>query len=216
MTGAAVATVCHMILTRDATSLLIVAAVLLAGCQTADDQLIDLPPTDRGTAVATATPTMAETDCMRPDVTSADMPDLHPSVDSYEAGVVRISDDAAGCNQFEIPVRIADDGDKRGHGLMEVEFLPDGVGMWFDGYTEDRTGGFYMKNTLVPLQIAYVAADGRIVDLVEMVPCEADPCDTYPPDAPYRTTLEVPSGWFDSVGIDVGDHIELVDRENAG
>lgn len=177
--------------------------VFLASCQSAGDQLVDLPPD-----VASVTATDAAADCD----TSApfpEVPDLHPSVDGYDAGVVRLDGEGLEC-AVDVAVRIADTPDERAHGLMEVPSLPDGVGMWFAGYTEDRTGGFYMKNTLVPLDIAYVDADGIIVDVLAMDPCEADPCPTYDPSGPYRTTLEVPQGWFARVGVGEGDTARLV------
>jgi hypothetical protein len=131
------------------------------------------------------------------------VPPLHPSVDGYAAGAVEV---AGGDRVQPVLVRIADVDDERRHGLMEVESLPDGVGMWFV-YTEDRTGGFWMKNTLVPLDIAYVDADGVIVHVADAVPCEADPCPTYPPPSPYRNVLEVRAGYLADNGFGVGDHV---------
>lgn len=142
-----------------------------------------------------------------PVVHTTDVPPLHPSVDSYPRDHVDI--EAAGTTH-RIAVLVADTSARRQHGLMEVPDLPDGVGMLFVGYDRDRTGGFWMKNTLVPLTIAYLAADGTIVDLIDMAPCGAEPCPSYPPDTPYRSALEVRQGWFADHGIDEGAVVRRV------
>ena len=193
---------------------LLAVAILTAGCQTAADQLVDLPPTDRAVTpdpVATTTE-FSESACERADV--APMPDLHPSVDDYPEGVVELIRDGDPCG-IRIPVLVADTPERRSHGLMEVPVVPDGVGMWFGGYTEDRTGGFWMMGTRTDLDIAYIDVNERIVDIIAMEVCSEEPCPTYPPDAPYRTTLEVAPGWFTSVGITEGDRVHLVSREDG-
>lgn len=162
----------------------LVAVVLVTGC---------------GTGEATPAPT--------PVQSFATVPALHPSVDDWEAGVVEVV--PGGGVVHRVAVRVARTSPQRRHGLMEVEALPDGAGMWFV-YREDRTGGFWMKNTLVPLDIAYVDADGRIVSIADAVPCRADPCPSYPPTVPYRTVLEVPAGYLDRIGAAVGDTARLV------
>ena len=134
-------------------------------------------------------------------VHATEVPPLHPSVDGYPQESVEI---VASGRVHRLSVLVAGTTAQRQHGLMEVPELPDGVGMLFVGYDRDRTGGFWMKDTLVPLTIAYLDADGTIVDLVDMEPCEADPCPSYPPDSPYRSALEVRQGWFADHGIEVG------------
>jgi uncharacterized membrane protein (UPF0127 family) len=66
-------------------------------------------------------------------------------------------------------------------------------------WPDDVSSGFWMKDTLIPLDIAFFAADGSLVDRLSMVPCEADPCPSYRPSGPYRTALEVPAGGFEGV-----------------
>ena len=58
-----------------------------------------------------------------------------------------------------------------------------GTGMVFL-YPSDVAEAYWMKNTLVPLSIAFVAADGRVVSVAEMTPCKADPCPSYRPAGP--------------------------------
>jgi uncharacterized membrane protein (UPF0127 family) len=52
-------------------------------------------------------------------------------------------------------------------------------------------GGFWMKNTLVPLTIVFFNADGERVRRLSMVPCRADPCRIYSPGRLYRFALEL-------------------------
>jgi len=132
-------------------------------------------------------------------------PALHPSVDDYPAGRV-VVDPGDGAALLPVVVRVADDSQRRSHGLMEVEEVPDGVGMWFT-YDEDHTGGFWMKGTRTDLDIAWVDDRGRIVAIETMIVCEADPCPSYDPGAAYRTALEVRSGWYADNGVEVGDRI---------
>lgn len=132
-------------------------------------------------------------------------PPLHPSVDHYPAGRV-VVDPGDGAELLPVVVRVADDPERRSHGLMEVEEVPDGAGMWFV-YESDHTGGFWMKGTRTDLDIAWVDDRGRIVAIETMTVCEADPCPSYDPGAAYRTALEVRSGWFGDHDVEVGDRI---------
>ena len=77
--------------------------------------------------------------------------------------------------------------------------VPQGTGMVFL-YPADVAGAFWMKNTLVPLSIAFVAADGRVVSVAEMTPCKADPCPSYAPAGPYRYAVELAAGAFGAAG----------------
>ena len=93
------------------------------------------------------------------------------------------------------------DAQQRGRGLMEVTDLQGYSGMVFV-YEEDVANGFYMRNTPTPLSIAWVAADGGVVTITDMAPCEdRDGCPTYSPDGPYRYAIEVFQGDLDDLGI---------------
>lgn len=107
-----------------------------------------------------------------------------------------------------IEVLIADNDKRRGHGLMYKEQLPLDKGMAFL-YPDDTGGGFWMKNTLIALSIAFFSADGKIVRILDMEPCEEDPCPVYDPGVTYRGALEVNKGRFDAWGIAEGDRIEV-------
>ncbi len=68
---------------------------------------------------------------------------------------------------------------------------------------------FWMKNTLIPLSVAFWDDDGRVLDILEMTPCTTDSCPTYTPRAPYTTALEMNAGWFRRHGVQIGDPVEL-------
>ena len=100
-------------------------------------------------------------------------------------------------------VMTAEDAAQRARGLMEVtdESLGGYDGMLFL-FPVDSTGGFWMRNTPMPLSIAYLSADGEIVSTTDMEPCEDSPeCPSYPAGGSYRMALEVPRGRLDDVGV---------------
>jgi uncharacterized membrane protein (UPF0127 family) len=69
-------------------------------------------------------------------------------------------------------------------------------------YDEDATGGFWMRDTPMPLSIAYLDAGGRIVSTTDMAPCGDSPdCPEYPAAGPYRYAVEVPRGRLDDIGL---------------
>jgi uncharacterized protein len=109
-----------------------------------------------------------------------------------------------------LTLEIADSPDERARGLMGRTSLAADSGMLFV-YDEPASGGFWMKDTLVPLSIAFLDAGGRILRTLDMEPCRADPCPVYDPGVVYRSALEVNRGAFDRLGVRAGDVIE-VDR----
>src|SRR5688572_17261170 len=85
-----------------------------------------------------------------------------------------------GSEQVAVAVEVADSEEEWSVGLMNRESLPEDAGMIFL-FPEDRRGGFWMKNTLIPLSIAFVAPGGEILRILDMEPCRADPCKIYDP-----------------------------------
>ena len=80
---------------------------------------------------------------------------------------------------------------QRGRGLMFRKRAPsDGMLFVFRTAT---SGGFWMKNTLVPLKIVFFDSAGRQVRPMRMTPCAKDPCRIYDPGKQYRFALELPS-----------------------
>lgn len=105
-------------------------------------------------------------------------------------------------------VEIAEEAHEQRKGLMGVETLPEDEGMAFV-FDEPSDTPFWMKDTLVPLSIAFVDDAGRVIGVRDMEPCEADPCPTYGIDRPFVLAIEANLGWFDRAGIEVGDRAEL-------
>ncbi len=63
-----------------------------------------------------------------------------------------------------------------------------------------------MKDTLIPLDIAFFAEDGSLVDLLSMVPCTEEACPWYYPSGPYRSAIEVEKGGFEGLSEVVLSH----------
>ena len=126
-----------------------------------------------------------------------------PAPEAEAAVVIRTAD-----GPVELDVELADTSDERATGLMGRERIGphDGMAFTFGAPTE---GTFWMKNTLIPLSIAFWDEDGRIVGILDMEPCTDDPCPTYGPGVPYVGALEVEQGAFDEHGVEVGDRLEL-------
>lgn len=90
-------------------------------------------------------------------------------------------------------VAFADDPTERARGLMGVEDFGDVDGMLF-AFAEDSSTGFWMKDTLVPLDVAFFDRAGILVDALTMEPCEADPCPVYLASEAFAWALETPAG----------------------
>jgi uncharacterized membrane protein (UPF0127 family) len=112
----------------------------------------------------------------------------------------------AGGRPVTVRLEVAADPAARTTGLMGRTEVPEGTGMVFL-YPGDVAEAYWMKNTLVPLSIAFVAADGRVVSVAEMTPCTADPCPSYPPDGRYRYAVELSAGAFEAAGVGEGDRV---------
>ena len=92
-------------------------------------------------------------------------------------------------------VEIADSAAERADGLMFREELCSDCGMLFV-FEGDGVKGFWMKNTLIPLDMVFIGADLRIIDVLHAEPCVEDPCESYVSSGLY--VLEVNSGTFSS------------------
>jgi uncharacterized protein len=111
--------------------------------------------------------------------------------------------------EVELSVEVADDEAERARGLMLRTSLPDDAGMVFL-YPEPTEGSFWMKNTLIPLSIAFFDAEGTILRILDMEPCREDPCPLYTPGVAFTGALEVNLGAFTRLGVLEGDRIELL------
>jgi uncharacterized membrane protein (UPF0127 family) len=95
---------------------------------------------------------------------------------------------------------------QRSQGLMGVSTLQGYSGMAFV-YAEDVQHSFFMRNTPMPLSIAWIDSSGNLVSTADMAPCEnRDGCPLYNATGPYRMAIEVPQGQLASLGIVPGSH----------
>lgn len=119
---------------------------------------------------------------------------------------------ADGGDPCELCVWLADRDDLRRRGLMEVTDLGAADAMVFV-FDEPRTTAFTMRNTLLPLSIAFFGVDGTFLDAFDMTPCAAEPCDAYPTPRDVTVAIEVPQGSLGAFGIGPGAVIELLDAD---
>jgi hypothetical protein len=135
----------------------------------------------------------------------AEEPTTTPSPRSPEGPALTITTEAGRVN---LVVEVADDAEERSIGLMNREELEPFDGMAFL-WDEPVHTSFWMKDTLIPLSIAFWDAHGRIVSILDMEPCEADPCPTYDPGTEFVGAVEVKQGLFADRGVEVGDLVVL-------
>jgi len=90
-------------------------------------------------------------------------------------------------------VALADDREEWSQGLMGVDDLGDIDGMLFV-FPLEVTTGFWMKDTLIPLDIAFFDDGLALVDVLTMEPCSANPCPVYVPRGLFSRALETPVG----------------------
>ncbi|MBX3020531.1 MAG: DUF192 domain-containing protein [Bdellovibrionales bacterium] len=120
----------------------------------------------------------------------------------YEKGHFKI-----GSKSFE--AYIADDDGRREQGLMFIEKMPEDSGMLFV-FEESRTLGFWMKNTLIPLSIAFIDSQGKVVDIQEMDVASSSMSiniPSYQSRQPAQFALEMNRGWFAKNKLKVGDKL---------
>jgi uncharacterized membrane protein (UPF0127 family) len=104
---------------------------------------------------------------------------------------------------------LAESEAQHNRGLMEVTdpTLGGYDGMLFR-FTEDTNDRFYMRNTPMPLSIAFIASNGDVVSTTDMAPCDDTAgCPLYRAAAPYRTAIEVPQGHLARLGIEPGANV---------
>ena len=165
--------------------------MLVVACTLGSDAVTTTTaPVTSTTTTSTTLPPTTSTTVLPTTTTTLSLGDLA----DWEVGTVVV--DGA-----ELMVAVADDPGERAQGLMGVDDLGSLAGMLFV-YESDSEGGFWMKDTIIPLDIAFFAADGTLVNLQRMEPCRADPCPFYHAGVPYRWALEVPAGDLDGLGPD--------------
>ena len=111
-----------------------------------------------------------------------------------------------------VVAEVAATAEERSQGLMYRDELPDGTGMLFV-FTDNQVRSFWMANTYIALDIAYMDPSYVIVDIIAMEPLVTD---SYPSAAPAMFGLEVRQGWFQEHAIRIGDKAEIVFGVRAG
>lgn len=109
-----------------------------------------------------------------------------------------------------VRVEVVDTPETRQRGLMGRTSLVADAGMLFV-WPEDASSSFHMKDTLIPLSIAFIGADGTVLRILDMEPCTTDMCPTYDPKTSYRMALEMNKSAFTRLGIQEGDRARRVD-----
>jgi uncharacterized membrane protein (UPF0127 family) len=166
-------------------------ALLLAGCggtQAEQDSQSQKTSQDSGTATA------------RTEETNQGPPGPHTT----------LTIDASRGKKVEVRVEVADDLFERARGLMYRTALGVNRGMLFV-YPEEQKLSFWMRNTLIPLSIAFIDSELRIVDIQDMRPLDDEP-PSYVSSGPAQYALEVNQGFFEERGVKVGDRVELPEK----
>lgn len=182
----------------------LVVAVLLGGCGDDSDTAVDAGVASTTEADepsgtdASAGPAEGDTDiaCPAPD----------GDLERFGSALVATSAD----DGTELCVLLADTEELRQRGLMEVSDLGPFDGMLF-AYADTSTGGYWMRDTPMPLSIAWISPDGEVVATADMDPCldtEAT-CPTHAPGAAYLWAVEVPQGGLAEVGLDDGAAVDV-------
>lgn len=121
--------------------------------------------------------------------------------------------------QQPLQIELADTQAQHARGLMQREQLGEFEGMLFR-YASERRGnaGFWMYQTLIPLDIAYLNSRGEIIKTFTMLPCGSDDpsqCRSYAPGKTYQFALEMNAGFFAEHDIRMGDRVTIVGDAKA-
>jgi uncharacterized protein len=105
-------------------------------------------------------------------------------------------------------VKIADNDEERMRGLMFVESLPEKSGMLFV-FEDVGKHPFWMKNTLIDLDIVWIDEDFRVVEIVSAVSCVSFECESYGEKKTAKYVLEINYGLTKEMGVEVGDEVRI-------
>jgi uncharacterized membrane protein (UPF0127 family) len=117
---------------------------------------------------------------------------------------VVLHDSFGGAHLTEVEVAATEDA--RTRGLMWRTELAEGKGMLF-AFRDVSVKNFWMKNTLIALDMAFISADGTVVGIVSNA--EPRTLTSRSVAAPSKYVLEVPGGWMDKIGVSPGSKVEL-------
>jgi uncharacterized protein len=116
---------------------------------------------------------------------------------------------------FAVDVEVANNDELRAQGLMYRDRLPSGKGMIFF-FDADGVYPFWMKNTLIPLDMIWIDAAKKVAHVKSNVPpCKVDPCPSYDPEVPARYVLELAGGEAAKHGLKAGDSLRFEGMDNV-
>lgn len=119
---------------------------------------------------------------------------------------------ASADGEHRFDVEIADTDEERAIGLMHRTSLPEDAGMLFDFRQDISEHSMWMKNTLIPLDMAFIAADGRIVRIAANTTPRS--LASIRSGEPVAAVLEVNGGRFEALGVREGDLVRHAIFEN--
>jgi uncharacterized protein len=128
--------------------------------------------------------------------------------ESSAPGMPVVSLTSGSGSKISIEVEIASTEQQRQTGLMFRETLGKNKGMLFI-FPDDSVRTFWMKNTLIPLDMIFIDSSFTVVKISHAVPCTADSCVIYSSGMPARYVLEVNANMTDDKGIGVGSRVEI-------
>lgn len=140
---------------------------------------------------ATSTPVIAR--AVIPEVTSdRDVPEVSVTV-------------TQGAASATLDLRVAANSAERGRGLMWITSMPANEGMLFV-FPNTLQEGFWMANTYLPLDIAFISQDGDLISVVQGKPLDLS---ILSPGVAYRYTIETNVGWWAAHGFSPGAHVAI-------
>jgi hypothetical protein len=127
------------------------------------------------------------------------------SIEVQEHSTVTVNSES---QQFVFSVEIAQTPEKLQKGLMFREFLGENEGMLFI-FTDSKERSFWMKNTLIPLDMIFIDENFVIRKIHYAVPCKQDPCPSYTSGVPVKYVLEINGNQTTENNIKEGDVVEI-------
>jgi uncharacterized membrane protein (UPF0127 family) len=126
-------------------------------------------------------------------------------ISSDPPGLTRITFVNKDGSEVDLLVEVADEPAERSLGLMQRETLPEDQGMLFV-FEQEGQHTFYMRNTLIPLSIAFVEGEGAIIEIEDMQPQTED---LHSAAEPHLYAIEANQGWFEKNGISAGSEVRI-------
>jgi uncharacterized membrane protein (UPF0127 family) len=212
---------------------LVLIAIALVACADDDDASSTTTAavalsTSTSTTSTTSPPSTTDAETIAPPASTAPTSSTAPSMSSSSPTTVASTTAAAGAvvpegfeqvaatataadgTVCELCLWVAATGDQRARGLMYVTDLGGPDGMLFR-YDSPHSSAFWMKNTVMPLSIAFFDQGGAYLDAFDMAPCSADPCPLYPTPENFVNAIEVPQGMLDELAIAPGSVLTVSD-----